>query len=291
MKFKDIADLVRLPYFEINKDKKIVLKPQYRSLRIIDMHTHLGWAYLFSRQINLHLSHPKTFHFFPEESSSFDITHYTAIDFEAKQAKKARRETMRGAVNSKGYSRTHTIPNILEEMNRNGIEQSVILAIDFPLVSRNSEHILESISTHENGKERLITFISLHPMERNKEKKLKEFIKNGAKGIKLHPQIQLFKPIHKGAYEIYELAKKYNLPILFHTGLSPISPKWQASYVDFKYFKKAFADFPDNVFILGHSGILEYQQAIDLTKKYPHVYSELSGQPPQVIKEMIKNWS
>ncbi|MCX6732601.1 MAG: amidohydrolase family protein, partial [Candidatus Roizmanbacteria bacterium] len=213
---------------------------------------------------------------------------YTAVDFESKNAKKARFETVRGAFNRHGYSKTHTIPNFLNEMNRMGIHKSIVLAIDFPLVSKNSEHILTSIASHEEGKKRLIPFISLHPMERNKEKKLKQFLAHGAKGIKLHPQIQLFKPTHKGAYEIYELAKAHNVPILFHTGLSPISPEWQRRFVEFSHFKKMCADFPDNLFIFGHSGVLDYKEAIMLSKKYKNVYLELSGQPPQIIKEMIK---
>ncbi|MCX6730405.1 MAG: amidohydrolase family protein [Candidatus Roizmanbacteria bacterium] len=287
MKFVDVHDLIRLPYFAINSDKKLVLKPQYKKYRIIDAHTHLGWSYLFSRKIDLTILHEKTHYFFPERNNSFDITHYTAVDFEEKNAKKARFETIRGAFNRQGYSKTHTIPNLLNEMDRMGIKRSIVLAIDFPLVSNNSEHILKSIALHEDGKKRLIPFISLHPMERNKEKKLKRFIALGAKGIKLHPQIQLFKPTHKGAYEIYELAKTYNIPILFHTGLSPISPEWQRRYVEFSHFKKMCADFPDNLFIFGHAGVLDYKEAIVLSKKYKKVYLELSGQPPQIIKEMI----
>jgi len=288
MKFIDVPDLVRLPYFEMNSNKKIVLKPQYKKHHIIDVHTHLGWSYLFAQKINLHARYEKTHYFFPETGNPFDISHYSAVDYEAQNAKKARRETVRGLVNSKGFGKTHSIPNLVEEMDRMGIEQSVVLAIDFPVASKNSEHIMSSIASHKEGKKRLISFISLHPMERNKEKKLKRFISLGAKGIKLHPQIQLFKPTHKGAYEIYELAKKYNVPILFHTGLSPLSPQWHRRYVEFSLFKTVCADFPHNTFILGHSGVLDYKEAMQLSHKYKHVYLELSGQPPQIIKEIIK---
>lgn len=288
MKFIDVHDLVKLPYFSVDSRNKLILKPQYKRYPIIDAHTHLGWSYLFSREIDLSVFHENTHYFFPERSNGFDITHYTAVDFEAKNAKRARFETVRGAFNRRGYSMTHTIPNLLEEMDRMGIHKSLVLAIDFPLVSKNSEHILNSISSYEDAKKRLIPFISLHPMERNKEKKLKQFLAHGAKGIKLHPQIQLFKPTHRGAYEIYELAKTYNVPILFHTGLSPISPEWQRQFVEFSHFKKMCADFPDNLFIFGHAGVLDYKEAIVLSKKYKNVYLELSGQPPQIIREMIQ---
>jgi len=289
MKFVDIADLIRLAYFELDDKKKIVLKPQYKKNAIVDAHTHLGWSYLLARKVNLQLSYTNTQYFFPEKDNAFDISHYNAVDFKVENAKKARFETVRGAFNSNGYSRTHTIPNILADMNRMGICSSIVLAIDFPTLSTNSEQILNSIASNEEGKKRLIPFISLHPLMRNKEQKLKDFIKSGARGIKLHPQIQLFKPTHKGAYEIYELAKAYKLPILFHTGLSPISPKWQKRFVEPIYFKKVCADFPENVFILGHSGgAFDHKEAMQLAKQNKNVYLELSGQPPQVIKEIIQ---
>lgn len=288
MRFVDVYDLSQLPYFQMNKENKLVLKSQFKNYQIIDMHTHLGWSYLFSRKINLHIQHDETNYFFPERGNPFDISHYTAVDFEAENAKKARWETIRGAFNPKGYSSTHTIPNLLDEMRRMGIGWSVVLAIDFPLVSRNSDHILSSIESHKEGKKQLIPFISLHPIMRNKERKLQAFLDAGAKGIKLHPQIQLFKPTHTGAYEIYELAKKYEVPILFHTGLSPISPEWQRKFVEFSHFETVCRDFPENTFIFGHAGVLDYEKAIKLSRKYENVYLELSGQPPQVIKEMIK---
>lgn len=288
MKFADVLDLARLPYFELNVQNKIVLKPQYKKYTIIDAHTHLGWSYLLARKINLLASYTTTHHFFPERGNPFDISHYTAIDFESNNAKKARWETVRGAFNTQGFSKTHTIPNLLEEMSRMGINSSLVLAIDFPMLSTNSEQILRSISSHKFDKMSLFPFISLHPLMTNKEQRLKNFLKEGAKGIKLHPQIQLFKPTHKGAYEIYELAKTYNLPVLFHTGLSPISPQWQKRFVEFTHFEKVCTDFPENIFILGHSGVLNYEEAMQLSKQYKQVYLELSGQPPQIIKEMIR---
>lgn len=288
MKFVDVLDLIRLPYFELNKKNKIVLKPQYKKHIIIDAHTHLGWSYLLARKINLLASHTTTRHFFPEKGNPFDISHYTAVDFESNNAKKARWETVRGTFNTQGFSKTHTIPNLLEEMSRMGISGSFVLAIDFPVLSTNSEQILMSISSNKENKKNLFPFISLHPLMRNKEQRLQKFLKEGAKGIKLHPQIQLFKPTHKGAYEIYELARAYNLPILFHTGLSPISPQWQKRFVEFSHLKKVCSDFPENMFILGHSGVLNYKEAMQLSKQYKQVYLELSGQPPQIIKEMIQ---
>ncbi|MCX6731986.1 MAG: hypothetical protein NTV98_00415, partial [Candidatus Roizmanbacteria bacterium] len=75
MKFADVHDLIRLPYFEHNSVNQLILKPQYKKYSIIDAHTHLGWSYLFSRKIDLSIAHEKTHYFFPERNNAFDITH------------------------------------------------------------------------------------------------------------------------------------------------------------------------------------------------------------------------
>lgn len=106
-------------------------------------------------------------------------------------------------------------------------------------------------------------------------------------GIKLHPTFQLFRPTNRFALEIYDLAAKHELPILFHTGFSPLMPKFFRKFVVFGEFEKVVKDFPDTIFILGHSAISEYERAAKLGRKNENVYLEVSGQPPQAIKKMI----
>ncbi len=288
MKFDDVLDLDKLPYFTKSEGKLFLKKEYIPQSGIIDSHTHLGWWYLFGRPINLSKKTKETLYFFPEKDNPVDFTQYTAFDYLPQNKKRARLETVRAAIDSSGYSSTHTIPNRLEEMNRLGIKKSVVLTIDFPVISHNSDSVLHAIKKNEESKKRLDVYVSLHPLEQNKEKKLKEFIKKGARGIKLHPQIQMFKPTRKGAYEIYELALQYKLPILFHTGLSPISPRWQQKYVEFSLFEKVIKDFPKNTFILGHSGVLDYKRAIEIARGRENIFLELSGQPPSIITDMIK---
>lgn len=288
MRFKDVLDLDKLPYFKKSGGHLFLKKEYIPKGGIVDAHTHLGWWYLFGKQINLWKKTQETHYFFPKSNNPVDFSHYTAFDYLPQNKKRAQIETVRAAIDSSGYSSTHTIPNRLEEMDRLGIKKSIVLAIDFPVVSRNSESILKAVNKDKESTQRFEVYISLHPLEMNKEKKLKEFLKKGAKGIKLHPQIQMFKPTHKGAYEIYDLALHYNLPILFHTGLSPISPRWQGKFVHFDLFKKVILDFPKNIFILGHSGVLDYKEAMHIAEGRESVYLELSGQTPSIIKEMIQ---
>lgn len=287
MRFQNLKDLVSLPYFHIHRDN-LYLKKGIFPYEIFDMHTHLGWHYLMTPPLDLWKT-GKVKHFFPS-NIPFDLERYTAYDFTEAARKKCEHEVMRGAYDIHGYSSTHTIPNILAEMDRLGIGHATVLAIDYPLVSQNSREQLWAIERHPKTKKRLSMYVSLHPLQLNKEQFLKQYLLQGAKGIKLHPQMQLYRPSVRTAYPIYELAGKYHLPILFHTGLSPISPSWQKRFVQPKDYETVFADFPKTTFIIGHGGGAEgYEWAASMACRHKHIYIELSGQPPRGIEHILKH--
>lgn len=282
MKFKDVHDLVNLGYFDKNENDQLILKNQVFDQGIIDFHTHLGFSFLIAKKLDLECSCQMK-HLFPEKGNPLDFDHYSAYDFTPENADICRKETMRQAFDSNGYSKTHTIPNIIEEMDRMKVSHSVILAIELAVASKNSKHILDKI----NNNKRLIPFASFHPFTLNKREKLEYYIAMGARGIKLHPPIQMTKPSNRLYLDICELAREYDLPILFHTGHSPLSPEFERKYVDVSDFEAVIKNFPDVTFIMGHSGIDYYKETAELGRKYENVYLELSGQPPHAIKEMI----
>lgn len=282
MKFNNVKELAKLPYFKINSENKLVLKKGL-SKKIIDFHTHLGWYYLLADPVDL-TKRSKTSHYFPEKGATFNLERYSALDFSLYTKRNCRNQIIKSLYDKDSFSSTHTVPNILEEMDRMGVSQAVVHPIDYPAVTTNTTHLLNSLKNNK----RLISFMSIHPLQRNKEALVLRFKKRGAKGIKLHPTFQLFKPTNRFACEIYELAAKHNFPILFHTGFSPLMPKFFRRFVAFEEFEKVVRDFPKTTFVLGHSAISEFEKAAKLGKKHDNVYLELSGQPPGDIKKIIK---
>lgn len=287
-RFSDIADLARLKYFEFNEEKELIIKKGIFSKllyvnKIIDFHSHLGWNYLLSKPINLQIRN-NIKHFFPENGKPIDLGHYTALDFDKELRKRCSKETVRSIYSSRGFASTHTIPNILYEMARYRVEKVVTLAIDYQVFSRNSDHILEEIS----DKNKIIPFISIHPMSPNKRQLLEKYIAKGAKGVKVHPPMQLTIPTHEGYYELYELCKELNLPILFHTGHSPLTPQFLAKYTKAYDFEKVVKDFPSNVFIFGHAGGVDtYIELAYIAQNNKNVYLEIGSQPPEHIRQII----
>ncbi len=281
MKFKNINEFASLKYFGKNADNQLILQEGIFDEGIIDFHAHLGFNFLFGKPVDLECP-CRVQHFFPEDNP-INLENYSAFDYTRESAEKCRKEAIKQGFKNDGFTRTHTIPNILEEMDRMKVAKSVILAVDLAFASKNSAHILK----HVKNRERLIPFVSLHPFSLNKRKKLEKFIKDGACGIKGHPPMQMVKPSNSLSLQICQLAREYKLPILYHTGHSPLSPEFQRKYVYMNDFEIAIRRFPDVTIIMGHSSIDKFREAAYLGKKYENVYLELSGQPPQAIKEII----
>ncbi len=278
--YKNIKELAKTDYFFMNQESKLELKTGIVE-EIIDGHTHLGWSFFVAKPIDL-LKKSKTKHFFPEECS-FTVDNYSAFNFDKKHKRRCQVETVRGLFSSTGYSSTHTAPNLLEEMKRMRVNQAVVLAIDPLTSSRHTKQILSVASKIDN----FIPFIALPPLAVRKKNKLLNYIKKGAKGIKVHPAIQMTKPTNKRYYTVYRLAHENKLPVFFHTGYSPLTPKIEKRFVKKEDFAQVIKDFPKVNFVLGHSGIDDYEYMANLGKKYDNAWLDLNGQPPKAIKKII----
>jgi uncharacterized protein len=281
-KFTNLKELTHLKYFYTNSLGELYLKKGIID-KIIDAHTHLGWSYFLAKPVDLFKKN-KVKYFFPAEDHYFYLNKYSAANFDQKTRKICQKETLKGVFSSNGYSSTHTIPNLILEMDRLSISKSVVLPVELPLFSKNSEHVLGNISKTK----RLICFCSVHPFSFNKINKLEEYFKKGALGIKLHPPMQLCKPNNEKCFEIYEVARKYNKPIFFHSGHSPLTPEWQKKFTKKEDFAFVIKRFPKTKFIMGHSGIYDFDFMARLGRKYENVYLDLNGQPPSSIKKIIK---
>lgn len=71
----------------------------------------------------------------------------------------------------------------------------------------------------------VLCFGSVHPESTEIKQEIGRIYNLGLKGIKLHPDYQEFFVNDPIAFPIYEEASRLGLPIAFHTGYDPLSPK------------------------------------------------------------------
>ena len=97
-------------------------------------------------------------------------------------------------------------------------------------------------------------------------------------GIKIHPSGSKVRGDDELYRPCWEIAKELHLPILSHTwALSSYNPN--QTYAVAEVFEKYIQEYPDVTFVFGHCGgrYEGIKTAIELGKKYPNTYFDITG--------------
>lgn len=146
--------------------------------------------------------------------------------------------------------------------------------------------------------DRLYTFGSIHPFDDNIPAKTDDYMKMDIKGWKLNPHIWGV-PIDcdESIALLKELAKT-RLPVMSCSGIglpqemlnSAVPTKATKKEVMTQHlpkFEKVLDCIPDTTVILAHSGCFDFEYIVDIMKKHPNTYTDISIQPAANIKELI----
>lgn len=273
--------LARLPYFERRGPGRLVLSDPDLG-PVIDAHTHLALSYLRPSGIDLELEHPHTLHYLsvgrPVELDVYANRNYTAEDL-----KRMKLDLTLLSVTDGGMRRTHTAANLLREMRDLGIVSSVLLPIDLPAISDNAGTYLKVAAGHPE----LISYGSVHPVSRDLAGKLDRQLALGARGVKVHPAAQMIRPDHGRAMELYRLCGERGLPVLFHCGPVGIEPRPGRRRSQVRLYEAPVALHPETTFVLGHSGALQFDRALELAHRHDNVWLETSSQSLTNVRRLV----
>lgn len=98
-------------------------------------------------------------------------------------------------------------------------------------------------------------------------------------GIKLYPGYQHFYPSDAVCRPIYELCKKYDMPVIFHSGdvFTPCEPTAKVKYTHPLHIDEVATDFPDLKIVIAHLGNPWLVDCAEVLYKNPNVYADVSG--------------
>jgi len=280
--FKNYNDLSRLPYFTI-KDDRLTVDDDANIGPIIDIHTHLALAYVLPMQINLFQFHGRTEHILPDYTQ-INLIKYANKDYTPELLKRMRKIVAKQIFSKEGAHKTHNVSHLTREMDDLGIRNVVILPVDFPIISNNAKIYAKAAKVEK----RLIPFGSVHPFSWFMEKKLDKQIEMGIKGVKLHPMGQSIRPDHRLALKLYRLCGERDIIVLWHCGPVGIEGKRGRYRCQVRWYLPAVAGNLKTTFILGHSGALQMEEALKISKKYPNTYLDLACQSLPNIRKIIK---
>ena len=159
----------------------------------------------------------------------------------------------------------------IEELSKYNIEKCIIssaLAIVYDIVEGNAK-MADLIVPHDE----LLGYIVLNPkyLERSK-RELEKYAQNPkVVGVKMHPYY-CDEPFDSAATKkILEMISEYRLPILVHTHGDP----WSSPACIGRIAKQ----FPDQVIIMGHGGLTNFDDGIAVTAEHDNIFLEICGSP------------
>ncbi|MEO8603105.1 MAG: amidohydrolase family protein [bacterium] len=250
---------------------------------MIDVHSHIALAYLLPMRVDLHRATDHTEHYLPG-CCPIDFGVYQNKNFTAGALLDLKRDLTLGSLRRGGMRASHTVPNLVREMDELGIVHSVLLPIDLPYISLNAEHAL----TAARREPRLISFGSVHPIVDRVGVRLDEQAHAGARGVKMHPAVQLMAPNHPRAMALYRQCGERDLPVLLHCGPVGIELESGRRRTQVALYEQAIAEQPRTRFVLGHAGALQMDEALDLACRYPNVWLEMSGQSLDNVRTILE---
>jgi predicted TIM-barrel fold metal-dependent hydrolase len=292
LRFRGYRGLAKLPYFELDDAGRLrVAVPDLPAA--IDVHAHLGMSLLFAPSIDLLERTPRVRHFLDCDATNpgceLDLDVYVNANFDEPGLSRLRRELASQFLWGNDAARTHTLPNLVDEMDAMGIARAAILPIAFglPFGDRLTERWMQAIET-SGASDRLLPCASVHPRDELRLEKLRAYARRGARAIKLHPAGQRFFADESGAMELYAECERLGLPVIFHAGRAGIEPEAALAYNLMRHYVGAVESFPGVRFVLGHAGARDVAEAIPLARRHANVWLGCHGQGVTQLHELLE---
>ncbi len=114
---------------------------------------------------------------------------------------------------------------------------------------------------------------------------LRVYIAAGARGLKLYPSYQFFRPDERRVYPIYEACAEAGIPLLLHVGSSVI-PGTELEFCNPVHLEPVARDFPQLPIVMAHGGRGHwYDECARLVGEHERVYIDVTGLVPARLPE------
>ncbi len=290
-RYRGYRGLAELPYFEI--DARGRLRCVVDDLPpITDFHAHLGTSVLFSPEIDWQAPSARVQHLLDCDSNTpgceLDLDVYVNANFTRKDLDDLRWDAVGQVFWGSARAATHTIPNLLAEMDDMGVARAVLLPIAFGLPYRDDmSGIWHAAVQRADESDRLLQGASVHPRDTDALASLRAQAARGARAIKLHPAGQRFYPDSPELHALYDECARLGMPVFFHGGRAGIEPEYTHRFTLIRHYEEAVGQHPDVHFILGHAGARDVADAIPFALRHANVSLGIHGQGITVLRELI----
>lgn len=293
--FSDYRELAQLDFFELDDNGRLHCTVDIPPAH--DVHTHLALAFYNAPPVDLLANHDRVQYLFDcnveGASCPIDLDLYANASLSERVVEEGSNAIIDFALTGteEGPILTHTIPNLVAEMDDLGLGKSWLLpiAMNFDYDADNPSEGWQTAVQEAGVEDRLVCFGSVHPDDPNKVSKLERMAELGMVGIKIHPSTQTISPDTDGAMEVYQECDRLGLPIFFHAGRTGLETMGGERYVEWEKYLPGIREFPNLDFILGHSGArYNGEDAIALARENQNCWMCLAGPSIPIMELMLE---
>jgi uncharacterized protein len=171
----------------------------------------------------------------------------------------------------------YSIKGILKEMKQNNVVFGVAVQDYLKKVDGTLITDYNPVKEFAQDKGPFVYMVAINPLITQDMQAYEALIKSGKiKGFKIYLGYYHFYPYDAVYRPFYELAEKYNLIVMFHTG-DNYNPKAKVKYAHPLNIDEVAVDYPKARFIIAHFGEPWSQDAAEVVYKNSNVYADLSG--------------
>ncbi len=282
VQFETRHALAELPWFDIDHGRLLLAD---RSVGpVIDVHTHFALPVFKAHDIDIERETPDS-NLLLGVCCAHHLDRYANQCFSQRELRELTRELLLGGLTGRGKRRDHTAPNLSRDMRDVGVTHSLVLAIDMAMPN---EHPRKTLTTARERPE-FTGYGSVHPRSKRAREKFEEQMHWGARGMKLHPSNQTFRPDDKSAMRIYRWCGEEGIPVFWHCGPAGIEPRIGQYLSQVKFYEEPIRANPRTEFVLGHSGALQHREGIALQRRYPNVWLDISSLSLEQFRDLIRD--
>jgi predicted TIM-barrel fold metal-dependent hydrolase len=186
--------------------------------------------------------------------------------------------------------RSATPSRLLKDMASQHIGKSVIL----PINAKDHNCALDLLHA-VNSEKAFVPFASVHPLEKDIERKIAMYVSLGIKGFKINPHVMKVAVDDPAMIDAVGRMAETGLPVVSCSGLQlpgsvrgvPAGIARQLETQNIERFGRLLSQVPGVKLVLAHGGLEQNALLIELMKKYPHTYTDISTQPARNIRRMV----
>ncbi len=176
---------------------------------------------------------------------------------------------------------------LIEEMDRSGVDVSVLFFFDNIGKGENDEQVLnlnkQLANIEKRHPERIISFASIDPRRKKAPDLFRTCIEDyRLRGLKWHPDNGYY-PNSPEAYQVLEVAEELDVPLLTHTG--PL-PGFRSKHAHPIHLDDVALDFPKLKIIAAHMGDTWWRDWVAIARYKKNIYGDLAGGQVMAEREL-----